>query len=167
MKCFLIKSSLGMQRGPGLLFSHCDLQPQGWNSKGWSNFLPNGVNMGEEDQRLLRYSNKEKKWSMFSRWQRNTPFDKLSLLAFLISNWFFKVLLKAGCGPDHTTARLWRHPERHIVPGLSSIVFLKHVSRQPSPIFIVNLAVLEIWNAIIMIKDLSVRKWISETRHSC
>lgn len=125
MKCFLIKSSLGMQRGPGLFFSHCDLQLKGWSSKGWSNFLPNREFMCEEERRPLWHHNKGK-GSVFSRWQRNTPLDMPSHMKSI-----FQVLLQADFGPAYTAVRLRRHPKRHIASGLSSIVFLASLDTLP------------------------------------
>lgn len=79
--------------------------------------------MGEEDQRPLCYSNKEKN-DQCSLESKGIPrLTNFSSWIFLYQVDFFQVLLQTGCGPAPTTVRLWGHPERHIVSGLSSIVF--------------------------------------------
>lgn len=167
MKYFLIKSSPGMQRGWGLLCSHCDLKPKGWCSKGWSNFPPHGECRCGEEQRPWWDPNKGKQLA-FSDGKGTPHLTSLPYWPFSRQVDFSSSLV--GCSWLWSHSRLWRHPARHVVSGLSSFfiyLFIFRVSRHTSATFIMNLAVLGIRNAIIMIKDVSVRKWISETRHSC
>lgn len=166
MKYFLIKSSPGMQRGRGLLFSHCDLKPKGWCSKRWSNFPPHGECRCGEEQRPWWDPNKGKRLAFSDgKGTPHFPFDKPSLLAFLTPSRFFK--FSCGLLMALITQKALETSCKARCFWAFFHFFFFWVSIHTSATFIMNLAVLGIRNAIIMIKDASVRKWISETRHSC
>lgn len=120
-----------------------------------------GVQMGRRAETLM--GSQQGKAISVLRWQRNTAFDKPSLLAFLTSSRFFK--FSCGLLVALITQKLGYGgiPQGTLLLGFLPFFFLFFllcvcVSRHTSTTFIMNLAVLGIRNAIIMIKDMSVRK---------
>lgn len=170
MKHFLLPSSPSLQRGSGVLFSHCDLQhKKGWNSKGGGNFLLNVEYICLRKSRgplwhgqgKVRHALQMEREKSHLTSQSSWPFEFLGIQSI------FQFLLQVCGAPDYRAVRLSKQHEKDIVSGPSSIVFLEHASRHTSPVLLWIWHSSEIWNAIRMIKDLSVWKWISKTRHSC